>query len=117
MKECFKLNAVSKRFGNKTALDWVNLNVDENETVALIGPSGSGKTTLLRMIAGLEKPDEGTIIFPECKPEIGIVFQDFNLWPQKTVLENVIEAPMLVKKTPRGKAVKNSGLQSQGRWP
>lgn len=94
---------VNKRFGQIWALKDINIVIESGRFVTLLGPSGCGKTTLLRIIAGLEKPDSGEIYFgKQCvfskekginiKPEerqLGMVFQDFALWPHMTVFENV----------------------------
>jgi len=88
---------VSKRFGTFAALDDVTLDVPSGELVALIGPSGSGKTTLLRIIAGLEAPDAGRILFDEedataqhvAVRRVGFVFQHYALFRHMTVSENI----------------------------
>ena len=109
---------VTKRYGNLTVLDHLNLEIDNNEMVSIIGPSGSGKTTVLRMLMTLETIDEG-VIYIDGKPlthmegknglimatepylrsrrsDIGMVFQQFNLFPHMTVLQNCLEAPINV---------------------
>ena len=91
------LENISKRFGAITAADDINIEVGQTEFFALLGPSGSGKTTMLRMIAGLETPDSGRIVIggtdvtrlPPYRRGIGMVFQDFLLFPHKTVAENI----------------------------
>jgi thiamine transport system ATP-binding protein len=88
---------IAVRFGPVAALDDVDLTVDDRSTVALIGPSGSGKSTLLRVIAGLEHPDEGDVSWdgasiaevPPHKRGFGMMFQDYALFPHRTVAENV----------------------------
>jgi iron(III) transport system ATP-binding protein len=96
-----RLDGVTKRFGATTALDGASLCVGRGEVVALLGPSGCGKTTLLRLVAGFEHPDSGTIqvggrtvagatawVPPEQR-RVGMVFQDYALFPHLTVAENV----------------------------
>ncbi|MGW1585998.1 ectoine/hydroxyectoine ABC transporter ATP-binding protein EhuA [Streptomyces sp. NPDC002386] len=107
--ELIRLEEVTKRFGTNTVLDRLNFSVDAGKHVTLIGPSGSGKTTILRLLMTLTKPDEGTItvdgerLFPapekqvrEARKKIGMVFQQFNLFPNMTVLRNLTEAPVQV---------------------
>ena len=114
---------VSKRFGENQVLTRVSLPVMERDVVCIVGPSGSGKTTLLRCVALLETPSEGRIVMqgvPIATPkpdkaiktaaravrsDIGMVFQHFNLWPHMSVLENLIEAPVRVKRMPRAQAI------------
>ncbi|WP_293671577.1 amino acid ABC transporter ATP-binding protein [Halodesulfovibrio sp.] len=107
---------VYKFFGQLTALNDVSLNITSGEKVVILGPSGSGKSTLLRSINRLEKIDKGHIVVdgqditaPECninnvRQELGMVFQSFNLFPHKTVLGNLIMAPMRLKKMPKEEA-------------
>ena len=83
------IREATKSFGNRQVLGPLSLDVSQNEVVAVIGPSGAGKTTLLRLIAGLEKPENGIV---EVNGRVGMVFQHCHLWPHKTVLENVSEA-------------------------
>jgi ABC-type polar amino acid transport system ATPase subunit len=115
--------ALSKSFGALEVLHEVSLSVREGEVVCIVGPSGSGKSTLLRCLALLEKPTRGRVLMegraiavPErdrgvlqsarrVRAEIGMVFQNFNLWPHMTVLGNIIEAPIRVRKLPRPAAV------------
>ncbi|KES07085.1 amino acid ABC transporter ATP-binding protein [Streptomyces toyocaensis] len=107
--ELIRLEKVTKRFGDHTVLDNLDFSVDTGKHVTLIGPSGSGKTTILRLLMTLLKPDEGTItvdgdrLFPasekqvrEVRKKIGMVFQQFNLFPNMTVLRNITEAPVTV---------------------
>jgi ABC-type polar amino acid transport system ATPase subunit len=114
---------VSKRFGENQVLTRVTLPVMERDVVCVVGPSGSGKTTLLRCLALLETPSEGRVVMngvPISAPsqdsqtrsaaravrsDIGMVFQHFNLWPHMSVLENLIEAPLRVKKMAKGEAI------------
>ncbi|PQA37078.1 sulfate/molybdate ABC transporter ATP-binding protein [Amnimonas aquatica] len=91
------IESISKQFGNFTALNQVNLDIDGGELVALLGPSGCGKTTLLRIIAGLETPDSGRLAFhgedttdtPVRERQVGFVFQHYALFRHLTVFENV----------------------------
>lgn len=107
---------LSKSFGPTDVLKDVSLAVQAGEVVSIIGPSGSGKTTLLRCLALLEQPSAGRIVMrgkvisdgtngpevrraaAEVRPDIGMVFQHFNLWPHMTVLQNIVEAPIRVRK-------------------
>ena len=106
MKTLIKLESVSKHFGNFRALSTINLQVDEGEVLSVIGPSGSGKSTMIRCINLLEQYDSsGSIIVDnklvkkgkalrEVRANIGMVFQNFNLFPHMTILDNVTLAPM-----------------------
>jgi len=92
-----KYDGVTKRYGDLTAVNDVSIDVRDGELLALLGPSGSGKTTTLRMLAGFEKPSEGTISLagedvtyvPTHKRDTGMVFQDYALFPHMTVGENI----------------------------
>ncbi|MFF4490831.1 ectoine/hydroxyectoine ABC transporter ATP-binding protein EhuA [Streptomyces sp. NPDC001544] len=107
--ELIRLEGITKRFRTNTVLDELDFSVDAGKHVTLIGPSGSGKTTILRLLMTLTRPDEGTItvdgeqLFPasekqvrEIRKKIGMVFQQFNLFPNMTVLRNITEAPVTV---------------------
>src|SRR5882724_13393111 len=116
-------DAVSKSFGPVEVLRGVSLEVAERDVVCVIGPSGSGKTTLLRCLALLEQPSGGRVLMngttigsamPNAaekraaraiRPDIGMVFQHFNLWPHMNVLENLIEAPLRVRGLKRAEAI------------
>ncbi|MCG8397768.1 arginine ABC transporter ATP-binding protein ArtR [Bacillus atrophaeus] len=105
-----KIEKLSKSFGKNEVLKNISTTIGEGEVVAVIGPSGSGKSTFLRCLNLLEKPNGGTIMIKDneiTKPKtntlkvrenIGMVFQHFHLFPHKTVLENIMYAPMNVKK-------------------
>ena len=92
-----ELDGLAKRYGETIAVEDVDLNVGEHETVALLGPSGCGKSTLLRLVAGLERPDRGRIAFdgvdlthtPPQRRGFGMVFQDYALFPHLNVADNV----------------------------
>ena len=98
-----ELKNISKKFKDKEILSNFNLKVEENKILAIVGPSGGCKTTLLRMLAGLESIDSGEIIFNgenlplnelEKRNLLGFVFQDFQLFPHMTVLENLVISPI-----------------------
>ena len=111
-----RVSHVSKFYGDFQALDDVSLDIHRGEVVAVIGASGSGKSTLCRTINRLETIQEGTIeidgeLLPEegreltrLRAEVGMVFQSFNLFPHRTVLDNIILAPMRVRRQPRAQA-------------
>ncbi|SFG37193.1 amino acid ABC transporter ATP-binding protein, PAAT family (TC 3.A.1.3.-) [Desulfotomaculum arcticum] len=115
-----RIKGLNKSFGTLHVLKDVDINVDKSEVVVLIGASGSGKSTLLRCINFLEIEDSGEIeimgrkVDPQkdnlnqIRENVGMVFQHFNLFPHKTVMENVIEAPVFVKKMPRQEATKKA---------
>lgn len=108
---------VTKRFGSTVVLDQVDLTLKAGEVTVLIGPSGSGKSTLLRCINVLEKIDGGDLIVDgisvlgnshqvrEIRQEAGMVFQQFNLFPQMTAMENVAFGPRQVRNTPKKQAL------------
>ncbi|MDN6787546.1 MAG: amino acid ABC transporter ATP-binding protein, partial [Lentilactobacillus parabuchneri] len=103
---------VQKYYGNFHALKDINLKIEAGETVVLIGPSGSGKSTLIRTVNGLEPIQEGKLIVNgqdlankktdpnRIRKNVGMVFQHFNLYANKTVLENIMLAPRIVLKRP-----------------
>ncbi|MBD8032991.1 amino acid ABC transporter ATP-binding protein [Solibacillus sp. Sa1YVA6] len=104
-----KVNQLNKSFGELHVLKNIDMTVYESDVVCLIGSSGSGKSTLLRCLNFLERKDSGSIIIEgkevdpsnddlnKIREKVGMVFQHFNLFPHKTVLENIIEAPVMVK--------------------
>lgn len=119
-----RFNEVSKRWGDNEVLRGLNFEVKPGEKVSIIGPSGSGKTTILRVLMTLETPDEGLVtvdgddlwnVKPGTHPretkqmratrrKVGMVFQQFNLFPHMTVLQNVLEAPVRVLKIDKAEA-------------
>ena len=111
---------LQKSFGNLNVLCGVNLHVSKGEKVVLIGPSGSGKTTLLRCLNLLEQPTGGQVFFegtnitdPKCdinhiRRKMGMVFQQFNLFPHLSILDNIILAPTKQKLQSRAEATENA---------
>ena len=111
-----EFRGVNKWFGKLHVLKDINLAIEQGEVVVIIGPSGSGKSTLIRCINRLETIQEGQIIVDgqhveapktdirRIRQEVGMVFQQFNLYPHKTALENITLAPTRVKRLPRGEA-------------
>ena len=107
-----KISNLHKSFGDLHVLKGIDLQVNQGDIIAIIGPSGSGKSTLLHCINKLEEPtvghifiDNEDIMSPECninavRQKVGMVFQHFNLFPHKKVIENITLAPILVKKVP-----------------
>ena len=123
------INHMQKSFDNLPVLKDVSLSVEEGEVISIIGPSGSGKSTLLRCATMLETMDGGDLIYlgeyaardekgksiyakkkelKEIRHHFGLVFQNFNLFPHKSVLQNVMEAPMLVDKVSKEEAKKRA---------
>ncbi|MET1065092.1 MAG: amino acid ABC transporter ATP-binding protein [Arthrobacter sp.] len=119
------VRGLRKAFGHHEVLKSIDLDVRRGEVVTLIGPSGSGKTTVLRCLNGLEVPDAGVVEFagqltvdfstPMAKKQLNelrdrsaMVFQHYNLFPHKTVLENVIEGPVQVQKRPKAEAIQEA---------
>lgn len=117
----FSITNLSKSFGDKTILHPMTLSVESHRTTVIIGPSGSGKTTLLRCMNLLELPDSGTLDLegnvlefgtkPVAQREIlkfrqrtGMVFQSFNLFPNRTALANIMEGPLTVLRKPKSEA-------------
>ncbi len=115
-KDIIVCDGVKKWFGDFQALKGVTTTVKEQEVVVVIGPSGSGKSTLIRCINRLEAHQEGSIVvdgieltndlrnIEKIRSEVGMVFQQFNLFPHLTVLDNITLAPMWVRKQPREEA-------------
>ncbi|MEJ9080306.1 MULTISPECIES: amino acid ABC transporter ATP-binding protein [Gordonia] len=120
MTELISVQGLHKAFGDLDVLRGIDFTVDEGTVTAVIGPSGSGKTTLLRSLNALDLPDAGVIrvadstidfstrpqreAIAEYRAQSGFVFQNHNLFPHKTVMENVIEGPVIVQKRPVAEA-------------
>ncbi|WP_256351132.1 ATP-binding cassette domain-containing protein [Pseudomonas fluorescens] len=126
-----EVDGLHKKFGNIEVLKGVSLTAREGEVISLIGASGSGKSTLLRCINMLEVPDQGRVLVDgesirlnhtrpgaplvsdtkqlvRIRSSLGMVFQNFNLWPHRTVLENLIEAPTQVLRESRAEATERA---------
>ncbi|XXM70946.1 amino acid ABC transporter ATP-binding protein [Lysinibacillus sphaericus] len=119
-QEMIKVEKLNKSFGDLHVLKDIDMSVRESEVVCLIGASGSGKSTLLRCLNFLELKDSGKVVFEgeevnqdtndlnKIRQKVGMVFQHFYLFPHMTVLENVMEAPVHVKRVPKAEARKNA---------
>ncbi len=115
-----EIDDLHKYFGKLEVLKGINEHIEKGEVVAVIGPSGSGKSTFLRCINCLEKPTKGHILIEEeditnpktdinkLRQKVGMVFQHFNLFPHKTVLENIMLAPVKLKKMNVSEAEENA---------
>jgi polar amino acid transport system ATP-binding protein len=132
MGEMIRADDVHKRFGHLEVLKGINLTVEAGQVVVIIGPSGSGKSTFLRCLNHLEAVDKGRIYIDgqlmgyraangrikadtqrniaRMRAEVGMVFQRFNLFPHMTALENIIEAPIHVRKVPRAVALERARM-------
>ncbi|ARU59831.1 polar amino acid ABC transporter ATP-binding protein [Tumebacillus avium] len=116
------VQGLHKSFGELHVLRGIDFHVEPGEVVVLIGASGSGKSTLLRCLNCLEIPNRGTITLDgeaidvqrsdlnRARQKVGMVFQQFNLFPHRTVLENIIEAPVHVKKEKRDAAIQTARM-------
>ena len=112
-----------KEFNNRPILKDISFTLKDGEIMTIVGPSGAGKTTLLRIIAGLETKDSGEIFIdgnPYDPGNVGVVFQDFNLFPNLNVLQNITLAPTMVLKESKAEAEQNAQklldqLQMNGR--
>ncbi len=123
-----KIRNIHKTFGNNTILRGIDLDIEKGQVVVILGPSGSGKTTFLRCLNALDMPEQGTIDFDGTDPlhidfsaksvkktilalrrKSGMVFQNYNLFPHKTALENVMEGPVFVQ----GKAPEQAKAEAE----
>lgn len=112
-----KVVKLNKKYGNNEVLKEINLDVKQGEVISVIGPSGSGKSTFLRCINGLEELTNGHIFIDDLdiadervnidklREKVGMVFQSFNLFPHLTVLDNIILAPVTLKKMSQNEAI------------
>lgn len=117
-KVAIKTKKLNKKFGKLHVLKAIDMEVNENDVVVIIGASGSGKSTLLRCLNFIEIKDDGEIYLEgkevdpkkdnlnEVRARVGMVFQHFNLFPHMTVMENIIEAPIRVRKIKKQDAIK-----------
>jgi glutamate transport system ATP-binding protein len=111
-----RFSGVNKWFGKLHVLRQIDLSIDAGEVVVVCGPSGSGKSTLIRTVNGLERVQEGDIVvlgdsitqrgvnLPALRTQVGMVFQSFNLFPHMTALENIMLAPIKVRRLSRAEA-------------
>ena len=116
MEPILKIENLNKSFDDFPVLTDINLSVAQGEVVVIVGPSGCGKSTLLRCINGLEDIDDGRVLLDgevinpgnrnrtKSREKIGMVFQSYDLFPHKTILENVILAPLIVQKRSKSEA-------------
>ncbi len=117
-ESAIRFTGVNKWYGKLHVLREINLAIGAGEVVVVCGPSGSGKSTLIRTVNGLERVQSGDVVvlgesiarrgvkLPALRTRVGMVFQSFNLFPHMTALENIMLAPMKVKKVPRAEAEK-----------
>lgn len=120
-QELLKIENLTKRYDDNTVLQSINMTVRQGEVVVIIGPSGCGKSTFLRCINGLEPIQEGTISFEgelidrkskniaEIRQKIGMVFQNYELFPHLTVMDNILLAPTKVQKRNKEEVKKEDG--------
>lgn len=120
-KELIKIENLTKKFGENTILKNISAVVNEGDVISVVGPSGAGKSTFLRCITLLEKPSEGNVFLEgdnlvgksdkeleQVRQKVGMVFQNFNLFPNLSVLQNLTLAPIKVKKTNEAQAKKEA---------
>lgn len=111
-----EVSNLAKSFGNRQILKNISFTLADGEILTVVGPSGAGKTTLLRIIAGLETADAGTMTLSgqtyqlsgEDRGAVGVVFQDFNLFPNLSVIDNITLAPQLALKKDKAEAEKEA---------
>lgn len=117
-----QVSGLVKSFGKETILNGINLNVCNGEVVVVLGPSGCGKSTLLRCMNGLESPEQGSIsldgeviaagskTITKLRQKIGMVFQSYDLFPNKNIMDNITLAPIKVQKRPRKEVEKDAEI-------
>ncbi len=123
METILEVRGLKKRFGKNQVLKGVNISISKGEVIAIIGPSGCGKSTFIRCLNFLEQPDEGEIIYHgqdlmqmdkksrnAALKGVGMVFQQFNLFPHKTVIDNITLAPQLVQKMSKSESTKKGKM-------
>ena len=125
-----QVSGLKKRFNTETVLDGIDLTVHKGEVVVVLGPSGCGKSTLLRCINGLEQPTDGEVFLDgikitsnnkeitQIRQKIGMVFQSYDLFPHKTIMDNITLAPVKVQKRPRREVEQDAErlLKRVGLW-
>ncbi|MBP3448708.1 MAG: amino acid ABC transporter ATP-binding protein [Clostridia bacterium] len=125
-----QVSNLKKQFGSETVLDGINLDIHKGEVVVVLGPSGCGKSTLLRCINGLETPTGGTVSvdgievtssnkkITQIRQKIGMVFQSYDLFPHKNIMDNITLAPVKVQKRPRKEVEQDAErlLKRVGLW-
>ena len=121
MEAILDIRGIRKNYEDLVVLDHLDMQVKSGEVVVIVGPSGCGKSTLLRCINALERIDEGEVVLDgkvinpqdkqlsKVREKIGMVFQSYELFPHKTVLQNLVLAPVIVKKMDR-KEAENHGV-------
>lgn len=125
-----EITGLKKQFGSETVLDGIDLTVHKGEVVVVLGPSGCGKSTLLRCINGLEPPTDGEVFLDgikitsnnkeitQIRQRIGMVFQSYDLFPHKNIMDNITLAPVKVQKRPRKEVEQDAErlLKRVGLW-
>ena len=130
VKILLEISGLVKRFGSETVLNGIDLSVHKGEVVVVLGPSGCGKSTLLRCMNGLEPPTDGTVLLDgkavtadgkkitELRQKIGMVFQSYDLFPHKSIMDNKTLAPITVQKRPKREVEQDAQrlLKRVGLW-
>lgn len=125
-----QVSGLKKRFGDETVLNGMDITIHKGEVVVVLGPSGCGKSTLLRCMNGVEPPSEGSILLDgeeiaagskkitQLRQKIGMVFQSYDLFPHKNILDNITLAPVKVQKRPKQEVEREAEklLKRVGLW-